>query len=97
MKNVFLQLIGNETRKNLHFVELSKTLTNYTTIQGTTFYLTPVLNKRASNTFTFKLKKSKLNIQLIDYIISRTDSDDLEGQQLIKELENIKQEVNAHE
>lgn len=95
MKTMFLSLIGAETKRNLHFVEISKSLTNYTTIHGSTIYLTPVLNKRASNTFTFKLRKSELNMQVLDYIASRLDGDDTESAVLISELAVIRNEVKS--
>lgn len=72
-------------------------MTTYATIQGTTIYLPPVLNKRASNTFTFKLKKSKLNNQLLDYMSSRVSKELDDDKCLIKELENIKSEGNIDE
>ncbi len=88
MKLELLQTAGQKSHKNIHFIEVKKTLTVYITIQGLTMFLTPVLDKRSSDTFTFKLKEKSLILDVIDYISSRIEK----NQNLSEEIEKIKKE-----
>jgi len=53
-------------------------------------FFTPLLHKRSSLTFTFKLIDKEM-LDVVDYMISKLPDDCL----LIKELEIVKQELKA--
>lgn len=94
MKNNIMETVGDKFRKNIFFIEIIKTVSIYATIHGDIMYFTPVLDKRSSDTFTFKLKKSKLINDVIDYIESRIDRENSVNKNLLKELLTIKSENN---
>lgn len=89
-KKELLQSVGKKYHKNIHFIEVNKALTVYVTVQGSTMYLTPVLDKRSSDTFTFKLKQTSLITDVLDYISSRIET----NKSLVSEINQIKLEGN---
>ncbi len=93
MKSHLLETIGDRISKNLHFIEITKPLSVYITVSGNIVYLTPVLDKRSSDTFTFKLTQTSLLIEVLDYISSRF-ADSQDNKLLLEEIESIKNENN---
>jgi hypothetical protein len=57
MKSNLYGYLGPKIEDDVKFIEIIKPLSIYIIIVGNTFYFTPVLEKRTSNTFTVKLKK----------------------------------------
>lgn len=95
MKDNLLNTIGEKYRHNIFFIEIVRTLSVYVTIHDEVVYFTPVLDKRSSDTFTFKLKKSRLINDIIEYIESRIDESMPENKIILQELANIKKENNG--
>ena len=96
MKISLLNTIGDKIAENLHFIEVTKPLSVYITILGKVIYLTPVLDKRSSDTFTFKLTQNSLLIEVLDYISSRINITDI-NTLLLEEIEIIKKENEKNE
>lgn len=96
MKLNLLNTIGDDVAKNLHFIEVTKPLSIYITVSGRVIYITPVLDKRSSDTFTFKLTQSNLLIEVLDYIYSRIENEEV-NDLLLKEIEIIKKENEKDE
>jgi hypothetical protein len=70
-KKYFQDELGAAPNKRIHFIELSERLSGYVTIKGNELFYTPLLHKRSSLTFTFKLKNKQM-LDVIDYMISKT-------------------------
>jgi len=83
----FNQELGIKPNKRIHFIELSERLSGYVTINGNELFFTPLLHKRSSLTFTFKLKDKQM-LDVVDYMISKLPDDC----RLISELEMVKSE-----
>ena len=90
MRNNLLATVAERFKANIHFIEIVKPLSVYVTIQETTMYLTPVLDKRSSNTFTFKLKQTKLIEDVLDYMCLKINKHNSNSTDLLKEIEKIK-------
>nr|WP_320022749.1 hypothetical protein [uncultured Draconibacterium sp.] len=90
MKEDLLSTVAEKFKKNIFFIEIIKPLSVYVTIQERTMYLTPVLDKRSSNTFTFKLKETKLIKDVLDYMMMKIDNTNPNNRFLLEEIEKIK-------
>jgi hypothetical protein len=91
MKKVFLKNTGELQQNNLYFIEIDQTVTTYITVHDTTIFMTPVLDKRGSDTFTFKLNYSAMSNQFLEYIPQKI-SDYKFKNILVDELQQIKDE-----
>ena len=81
---------------NVHFVEINKKFSNYVTIDGTNIYVTPVFNKRSSNTFTLLFSEKNKQEDIIDYVKSKVEGDTFNKKlqkMIIKELDDLKSEL----
>mgnify|MGYP000004652671 CR=1 FL=1 len=96
MKETFLKNTGELQQNNLYFVEVNETVTSYITIHDTTIFMTPVLDKRGSDTFTFKLNYSAMSNQLLEYIPEKILNNSSKNV-LIDELKQIKNEGNKND
>jgi len=82
-------LLAKEVLNRVHFIEIEKSTSLYIAIDGDTMYFTPALDKRSSETFTFKLKDSPLIGTLLNYMKSRIENlDKNENEIFINELTN---------
>jgi len=86
-KNELLDLLGEGPKARIHFIELSERLSVYITLNGIDMFFTPLLNKRSSLTFTYKLEKEQI-LDGVDYITSKSTHALLK-----QELERLKSEL----
>ena len=85
-KNHFLKMLGESPLERVHFIELTERLSGYVTIHGDELFFTPLLHKRSSLTFTFKLEKKQM-LDVIDYMIPKITEESLK-----RELKMLKSE-----
>jgi len=93
MKNNLIKHTADVAKSRLFFVEVPNLISSFITIEGVMMYLTPALDKRSSETFTFKLKPSNLNEQLLDFISNHIDYTTNDNIMLLEEIEIIKMEM----
>ena len=92
-------LFATPYKNNVHFIELSESLSGYFIIDGNQIFFTPKFQKRSSSTFTLELEKDKkINVlhyirqDILDYMLSRVDIKNVKHKVIIDELEMIKKE-----
>jgi hypothetical protein len=89
MKKNIEALLGTDVINRVHFIEIEKSTSLYIALDGSTMYFTPALDKRSSETFTFKLKNSPLISDLLNYMKSRIENlSKKENKIFIDELKN---------
>ncbi len=64
-------LLGQEVTERIHFIPLSKPLTNYTMICGEELYIAPVLHARSTETESIRLpcRPTPYRTQFLDYML----------------------------
>jgi hypothetical protein len=94
MQIKLLSMLGGKAEGRIFSPEITKPPAGYIIIVGTSFYYTPVWEKRGEKTFTFKLKHFGLCQNLIDYMSSNMIGESSEGQEmLLAELALIRKEI----
>jgi len=93
MKKNLIKHTADVAKNRLFFVQVPKLISSFITIEGVIMYLTPALDKRSSETFTFKLKPSNLNEQLLDFISNHIDYTTNDNIMLLEEIGIIKIEM----
>jgi hypothetical protein len=94
MRNELLDKIGDKIKARVFFPEIIKPPTGYIIIAGTSFYYTPVWEKRGEKTFTFKLRYSDFCCDIIDYMSDNMINESSAGQkECLAELALIRKEI----
>jgi hypothetical protein len=78
---------------NVYFVDINRKFSNYVTIDGSYIYVTPVFNKRSSETFTLLFTDKEKKEDIIDYVKSKIDESISGATNLMDELDLMKNEI----
>jgi hypothetical protein len=94
MQNDITLQLGEDGLKRVHFIEMGKSTSLYIVVDGDIMYFTPTLDKRSSDTFTFKLKKSDFFDDLLTYMESRIENKEKENNMIfINKLKTIRVKI----